>query len=361
MPTAHHRLTADRARRSWRALFPAAALLLTAGCTAATPNALGPQGPAAGEIARLWWILFAMGAAIYVLVVVLVLAALFRRRARRAGGADGAAITPPAALPATADERGRSRAYNGFVVFGGIVMPVVVLSLVLFFTVTTLRALSAPETRPEDTIRLIGRQWWWEVGYPERNIVAANEMHIPVGRPVRIELESADVIHSFWVPELHGKLDMIPGKRNVLWIQADRPGEYLSLCAEFCGTQHAKMLLVVVAEEEEEYEAWLARQAQPIAPPSDPLLARGQEVFLAANCVECHTVRGTHATGNLGPDLTHVGSRRTLAAGTEPNTLGSLSGWIVDAQHVKPGNLMPTSPMPADDLTALAAWMFSLK
>jgi cytochrome c oxidase subunit 2 len=333
-----------------------AATLALAACTPATPNSLNPQGPAAAEIARLWWILFAMGAAIYLLVVALVILVVVRRR-REHPVAPGETSARAAALEA--DERERSHAR--WVVWGGIVLPVVVLSLVLFFTVTTLRALSAPETRDEDTIRLVGRQWWWEVLYPVRNVVAANEIHIPVGRAVRIELESADVIHSFWVPELHGKLDMIPGKRNVIWIQADRPGEYLSLCAEFCGTQHAKMLLIVVAEAEEEYEAWLAQQAQPIAPPADALLARGQEVFLAANCVECHTVRGTHATGNLGPDLTHVGSRRTLAAGTEPNTLGSLAGWIVDAQHVKPGNLMPTSPMPPDDLTALAAWMLSLK
>lgn len=306
------------------------------------PSVLEPQGPAAAAIAGLWWILLAAGSAIFVLVMVLLLIGLLRRRRD--------------ANPLSAPPSGQ-----GMIVLGGIVMPVVVLSGVLALTVNTLLALSAPAQSDENVVEVIGHQFWWEVRYPQHTVLTANEIHIPVGTPVRVHLSSVDVIHSFWVPELHGKLDMIPGQTNSFWFQADRPGEYKGLCAEFCGAQHAKMLFLVVAQPQEEFEAWLQHQQQPAILPSEPQAQRGLEVFLSAGCIECHAVRGTDATGNLGPDLTHVASRRTLGAGSLPNNPGNLAGWIADPQHIKPGNLMPDSPVTGEDLQSLLAYMQTLQ
>jgi cytochrome c oxidase subunit 2 len=192
-------------------------------------------------------------------------------------------------------------------------------------------------------------------------LLTANYIHIPAGVPVRVHLGSQDVIHSFWVPELHGKLDMIPGQTNSFWLQADNPGEYKGICAEFCGTQHAKMLFLVVAQPPDEFAAWLEQQQQPAAVPAEPLAQQGLQVFLTGGCVECHAVRGTDATGNLGPDLTHIASRRTLGAGILPNNPGNLGGWIADPQHIKPGNLMPDSPLTGEELQALLAYMATLR
>jgi cytochrome c oxidase subunit 2 len=237
----------------------------------------------------------------------------------------------------------------------------VVLSGVLALTVNTLLALSAPAEADDTVVEVIGHQFWWEVRYPQHNVLTANEIHIPAGVPVRVHLGSQDVIHSFWVPELHGKLDMIPGQTNSFWLQADNPGEYKGICAEFCGTQHAKMLFLVVAQPPDEFAAWLEQQQQPAAVPAEPLAQQGLQVFLAAGCVECHAVRGTDATGNLGPDLTHIASRRTLGAGILPNNPGNLGGWIADPQHIKPGNLMPDSPLTGEELQALLAYMATLR
>jgi cytochrome c oxidase subunit 2 len=306
------------------------------------PSVIDPQGPAAAHIANLWWILLAAGTIIFVLVMVLLLIGLLRRRQD-----PNTLAAPPSG--------GR------MIVLGGIVMPVVVLSGVLALTVNTLLALSAPAAADDYVVEVIGHQFWWEVRYPDHTVLTANEIHIPAGRPVQVHLASQDVIHSFWVPELHGKLDMIPGQTNSFWLQADSPGEYKGLCAEFCGTQHAKMLFLVIAQPEEEFLAWLEHQRQPAAVPLEPLAQAGLEVFLSAGCIECHAVRGTDASGNLGPDLTHVASRRTLGAAIMPNNAGNLSGWIADPQHIKPGNLMPDSPLTGEELQALLAYMQTLQ
>jgi len=217
------------------------------------------------------------------------------------------------------------------------------------------------------TVRVIGRQWWWELRYPgtapDQQVVTANELHIPVGRPVLVELVSRDVIHSFWVPELHGKRDLVPGHDSTTYIQADRPGVFRGQCAEFCGAQHAQMGILVIAEPEDAFQAWLVRQRRP-APPPEALTAeaqRGRQLFLRGTCVMCHRVAGTPAGATMGPDLTHLGSRTTLGAGSLPNVRQHLRRWVTDAQSVKPGSHMPPVPLSAADQDSLLAFLEALR
>lgn len=334
----HHGLGAGR---RWGLVV---GLVLCAGCGASSPSILNPQGPAAAHITDLWWVLFWTATVVFVLVMGFLLLALFRRRGQE-------------------DEPARAEARYGtrIIVIAGIVLPALILLGVYAFTLTTLRALANPPIPEELTIHVIGRQWWWEVQYPAQQFATANEVHIPVGYPVRILLSSDNVIHSFWVPELHGKMDMIPGATNPFWLQADRAGVYWGECAEFCGVQHAKMNFLVIAHPPDEFLAWLEEQRQPAATPSDALAAQGEQVFLNTTCLQCHTIRGTQASGNLGPDLTHLASRRLLAAGAATNNIGNLSGWISDPQHIKPGNLMPPSQLSSTELRALVAYLATLK
>jgi cytochrome c oxidase subunit II len=315
--------------------------LLLAGCGGG-PSALNPKGPGAAHIANLWWILLTIGGIVYVVVIVFLLFALFRRR--------------------EGEQTGDSmRTGSRIVLYAGIIAPAVILLVVFGFTVATLNAISTPEIPEEYTVHVVGRQWWWEVRYPTQQFETANEIHIPVGQPVRVLLSAEDVIHSFWVPELHGKLDLVPGQTNEFWLQADQPGVYLGECAEFCGIQHAKMRFLVIAEPKEQYDAWLAAQQLPASEPTDSLALRGQDIFLNSTCITCHTVAGTEATGNLGPDLTHLASRRTLAAATVPNNHGNLGGWIADPQHLKPGNHMPPTELTGSELQALLAYLATLE
>lgn len=317
-------------------------LLLLNGCANA-PSILDPQGPAAARIANLWWLLFWMAMAVLVFVFAFLALALFRRR------------------PAEVDTQQAQRRGTRVIILAGVVMPAIILAVVYAGTLWTLRALATPAIPEELTIHVIGQRWWWEVQYPEQHFATANEIHIPVGQPVRIVLSSPNVIHSFWVPELHGKMDLVPGEVNSMWIQADQPGVYWGECAEFCGTQHAKMNFLVIAQSQEEYQAWLARQQQPAATPTDALALQGQQLFSSANCLYCHAIRGTDAVGNLGPDLTHLASRRTLAAAVVENNLGNLGGWITNPQHIKPGNLMPPSDLTSTELQALLAYLATLE
>jgi cytochrome c oxidase subunit 2 len=245
--------------------------------------------------------------------------------------------------------------------YGGVIAPAIVLLVVFGFTIATLRALAMPEIPAEYTVHVVGHQWWWEVRYPQQLVQTANEIHIPAGRPVRFILSADDVIHSFWVPELHGKLDLIPGQTNEFWLQAEQPGVYLGECAEFCGIQHAKMRFLVVAQTPAEFNAWLAAQRLPARPPQEPLAVSGQQVFLNSGCIYCHTIAGTQATGKLGPDLTHFASRQSLASATVPNNRGNLGGWIADPQHLKPGTQMPPTAISGDDLQALLAYLATLQ
>jgi cytochrome c oxidase subunit 2 len=211
-------------------------------------------------------------------------------------------------------------------------------------------------------IEVIGHQWWWEIHYSNQNFDTANEIHIPVGQPVTVHVTSADVVHSFWVPELHGKIDLIPGQTNTISLEADQAGVYRGQCAEFCGAQHAHMAILVIAEPAGQFSAWLDNQSRAgVEPAVGSLEQEGQQAFLGSACVYCHTIKGTNASGKVGPDLTHLGSRLTLGAGTLPNTPGNLAGWTINSQTIKPGNHMPPMDLSAVQVQALLAYLETLK
>jgi cytochrome c oxidase subunit 2 len=327
--------------------IPMVAACLIAGCEAdVRQSALHPAGPAAAEIAWLWWIMCGAFTAVFLLVLILLWMALARRTpSGTAETTSRAGAVPPL---------GR----NGFVIAGGIVLPVVVLVPLLILSLET----SAELRQPQDalTIRVVGKMWWWEVSYPEHGIITANEIHIPAGEKVRLELESTDVVHSLWVPNLNGKRDLIPGITNEFWLQADEPGLYRGQCAEYCGLQHANMVLYVVAHPTDEFRKWTEQRQPADTAPQDPVLSRGHDVFQSSGCAACHAVRGTAAAGKAGPDLTHFGSRRTVA-GVVPNNRGNLAGWIADPHAIKPGVKMPRTYLHADDLLALTSYLESLQ
>lgn len=319
---------------------------LVGGCTENTPALIRPQGEAAREINTLWWILFGMGTAVYLLVMAFVLFALFRRRSQADLSGD----------PQRNGVNGRRLIW-----FGGVIIPAVILAVTYGFTLDTMRDLRLPTSDDRLVIKVTGYQWWWQVVYPGENAITANEIYLPAGEEVLFELTSADVIHSFWVPELHGKMDLIPGITNTWKLQADEPGEYWGLCAEFCGMQHAKMLFLVVAVPPEEFDAWLEAQRQPAVAPTSQNTQAGLDIFLEEGCAECHAIRGTAAMGSLGPDLTHLASRLTLGAGSVTNNRGNLAGWIADPHGIKPGSLMPTSSLSGEALQSLVAYLESLE
>jgi cytochrome c oxidase subunit 2 len=254
------------------------------------------------------------------------------------------------------DERTGTR----WVVLGGLVVPALVVGALFTVSVRALSTLVAPPAEPAVAIEVMGHQWWWSVTYegPGEPFVTANEIHVPVGAAVRVRLRSADVIHSFWVPSLAGKLDLIPGNTTETWLQAERPGVYRGQCAEYCGLQHARMALLVVAQPPEEFEAWRTAQRRPAPAPTDPVAARGMALF-ARSCAGCHTVRGSFH-GRAGPDLTHLAGRRTLAAGMLDNVRGALAGWIANPQVLKPGSRMPHIALAGDDVLALVRYLEGL-
>jgi cytochrome c oxidase subunit 2 len=296
-------------------------------------SALNPQGPDAAVIAEISWVLFAGGAIIFAAVMALAAYAVFARR-------ENASRLSPRLL----------------VVGGGIVFPAVTLFALLVYSLARAAALHPAE----DTalrIEVVGEQWWWRVHYLDaegrRDFATANEIRVPVGRPVELLLTSGDVVHSFWVPVLAGKLDMIPGRTNRLRVRAERAGEFRGQCAEYCGGPHAFMALFFVAEAPASFERW-AQSQRGEALERNPLFE--------AQCGACHTVRGTPAAGTLGPDLTHVGGRISIGAGLLPNNAGALAGWIASSQHLKPGNLMPPfQHFSGAELRALAAYLEGLK
>jgi cytochrome c oxidase subunit II len=244
-----------------------------------------------------------------------------------------------------------------WILWGGVIIPAGILIFLLGLSIYGHRSLASPPGNPVLEIEVVGHRWWWEIRYVGEGFVEANEIHIPVGQPVTIHLTSNDVIHSFWVPQLTGKMDLNPGETNSIWIQADEPGIYRGLCAEFCGLQHANMQFLVVAESQGDFETWLDRTRQPAPAPQTAEAQLGEQVFMGSSCVYCHTIRGTNALAVVGPDLTHLASRLTLAAGIIDNNPGNLAGWILDPQHIKPGNLMPPTNMTGDELQALLAYL----
>lgn len=236
-----------------------------------------------------------------------------------------------------------------------------VIVLVLFGLTVQAMQKSDPPAAPEPDLVIIGHQWWWEIRDPKRGYIAANEIHIPVGRPISIRLDSADVLHEFWVPRLTRKMTTVPGAGNHVWMQADEPGVYQGVCSEFCGTQHAWMRFEVIAEPPEQYEAWVRQQQQAAPAPATPVAARGLQLFREMTCINCHTIKGAGGMSNAGPDLTHLASRRYLGSGLAPNTPENLRRWLIDPQAVKPGVLMPNFKLSDEQLDQLLAYLQSLK
>jgi len=317
-------------------------------------SALDSAGPQAARLAHVTWGFLAVCAIVYVTVVGLLLVALIRRRKSDASSEGGQPF----------DERRRMTA----VAVGGALTTLTLVALMIV-SVRGGEGLN-PMRGAHDvvTVRVIARQWWWEFQYPGSSpddlVVTANELHIPVGRPVLLELISRDVIHSFWVPSLHGKRDLIPGHDSTTYIQADQPGVFRGQCAEFCGAQHAKMGFLVVAEAPVTWQTWLQRQRLPAAP-GEALTStterHGRELFLHGTCPMCHAVSGTTAGATMGPDLTHVGGRFTVGAGSVENVEQHLTSWVANAQSIKPGSRMPPTPLPPDDVRDLVAYLESLQ
>ncbi len=242
---------------------------------------------------------------------------------------------------------------------------VVILIVFLFTDFRLGRAISTIPAQTPLRVNVIGHQWWWEFQYPDSQpsnwITTANELHIPVGRPVVLNMSSPDVIHSFWVPNLSGKKDLIPGHKTETWIEADSAGVYRGQCAEFCGLQHAKMAMLVIAEPEAKFEQWQLASRASAAEPSDSTAKAGKQVFLTAGCAVCHSIGGTAAGATVGPNLTHFGSRHSIAAASLPNNRGNLGGWVLDPQRIKPGAMMPPNGLDPDQLNAILAYLEGLK
>jgi cytochrome c oxidase subunit 2 len=310
--------------------------VLLTGCDG-IQSALDPHSAHSQKVAEIWWVLFAGAVLIFVFVAAL-------------------------AVYALAPKHRSWIASRSFIVAAGAIFPVVTLSALLLYTFIAARDITAGADNAALKIEVVGEQWWWRVRYPDDVFVTANEIHIPVGQTVEFLLTTADVIHSFWVPNLAGKLDMVPGRVNRLRVQADREGVFRGQCAEYCGGPHAKMAFYVVAQPPEEFARWLANERAPARQRDNAFIARGEKLFLENACATCHAIRGTTAAGELGPDLTHFGSRMSLGAGILPNNVGTIAGWIASSQHLKPENRMPSfNVFEGDDLRALAAYLESLK
>lgn len=318
---------------------------LLAGCSG-WQSALDAHGPSAVSLKQLIILIVAVSSLVWMLVMITLIVALWRRREAQ-----------PAPSPGT--ERRMTVA-----VTGAVLATVLIIGTFTMISFLATRALGVAG-QDDLTIRVRGLQWWWGLEYigpnPSDRFETANELHIPVGRNVRLKLEGLDVIHSFWVPSLTGKQDLVPGRSNELTIRADNPGVYRGQCAEFCGMQHAHMALFVIAQPQDDFDRWSNAQRQAAPQPAEEELTAGLQTFLTKPCASCHTIRGTAAAGTRGPDLTHIGSRRTVAAGLFETTPGSLAAWIADPQTIKPGNNMPMVPLTPDELRTVSAYLASLK
>ena len=335
-------------RSPWRASAYLIPPLLLTGCSG-WQSALDVHGQSAISLKHLIVWIVVVCSIIWALVMIVLIFALWRRRR-----SDGLPFRPD---PAT--ERRMT-----IPVASAVTVSVIIIGAFTLASFNTTRALNVGGS-DDFIIKIRGLQWWWDVEYPgsspEQRFQTANEIHIPVGRNVRFQLEGIDVIHSFWVPSLAGKQDLIPGRPNELSVRAERPGVYRGQCAEFCGMQHAHMAFFVIADEPSVFEQWLRAQRALAAPSSDAEVLAGQQVFLSKSCAACHMIRGTSATGTTGPDLTHVGGRQYIAAGLLETTRGSLAAWIADPQTLKPGNNMPMVPLSSEELRSVSAYLASLK
>ena len=313
---------------------------------AVVAQALDPEGPVAESAAGLWWLMLALGAAIFVIFAVVLAVGLFRPR------------------PGDAPEAGPqpARRFGPWMVGGGVALPLVVITVVFGATVRAMRTVPTAAPPGALVVEIVGYQWWWEVRYPDEGITTANEMHIPVGRPVALRLTSADVIHSFWVPALGGKLDLLPDRTNTLVLEADEPGRHLNRCAEFCGLQHTLMGMDVVAEAPEAFAAWVADRQAPAIDPTETIAQRGRDVFSGAGgCASCHAVQGTGADGRKGPDLTHIASRASIGAAAAPNTPEHRARWVSDPHTIKRGVAMPRADLSEEELHAVLAYLGTLR
>ena len=334
-------------------IYAALGLALCSSACGGIHNALNPSGPQAQNLSRLWWLFFSVCSVVFVIVMIAVLLSLRNRT--------GEPALPPTIEPPAEQERKRRN-----VVVSAVTLTIIILFVFLIASFSAGRSLTAELAHKNGlTVEIIGHQWWWEVRYDDVDasnvFTTANEIHIPVGVPVTFSLKGADVIHSFWVPNLSGKKDLIPGKINTMWLQADKPGVYRGQCAEYCGLQHARMALWVVAEPQEQFNAWRQGQVQTSIPPATDSQKRGQQVFLTSTCVMCHAINGTPAGSNIGPNLTHVASRNMIAAATLVNTREHLAQWIKDPQSFKVGARMPQNNLSDADLQALVDYLQSLK
>ena len=340
-------------RRTWRGRIAAAALLLPtllAGC-GGSQNTLAPHSHAASDISNLFWVMTGIAFGGLALVTGLLVWAWVTRR-RRGFRATDPADPHPGEKPAW------------FVVIGGgVVFPLmVILALFIVGDWAVLNVTQAPAASSTAmTVDAVGHQWYWAFRYPGTKVVTADELHIPVDTRVNLVATTADVIHSFWVPELNRKIDTIPGRQNRILLYADKVGVYRGQCAEFCGLQHAHMGMLVFVQPKTQFRAWLRKQSAPAPAPTTALARRGEDAFLSGPCSSCHAIRGTSARGFVGPDLTHLASRTTLAGVLIPNSRSYLARWIVDSQHLKPGNQMPDFHLTGSKLDALVAYLEGLR
>jgi cytochrome c oxidase subunit 2 len=320
------------------------ACLVLAGC-GGEQSTLNSRSRQASDISTLWWWMLAVAAAVFLGAVVMLGIGYLRR-------------SP--GLPFVGEREGVA---TGLVVVFGMAIPIVILvALFIVANLTVMNATSAPKAGSTAmTIRVIGHQWFWEVRYPGTPAVTANEIHIPTDTRVNVRVTTDDVIHSFWVPQLNRKIDLIPGRGNRVLLETGTPGVYRGQCAEFCGLQHAHMGLSVFAQRPERFRAWLANEARPRVAPANAVARSGERAFMSNQCASCHTLRGTAATGRVGPDLTHVGSRATIAAETLVNNPDNLARWVRDPQSIKPGAKMPGLHLTPGQLGAIVPYLEGLK
>ena len=321
-------------------LSTAAVLLTPSPAQAEGASILRPASPNASEIRSLAFYVLLIVSGIFLVVEGLLIASIVRFRNR-----------PESEVPQTHGNRRLETVWT--------LIPAILVIVIFALTVNTMQALDLPGG--EVQVEVTGHQWWWEVRYPGTEAVVANEIHVPVQRGIGVTLTSADVIHSFWVPQIGGKTDLVPGHTNHTSFLAATPGRYHGECAEFCGLQHAGMRFWRVVYKAADFSAWLNHPAEPAAEPTEPQAVAGKEVFLSMPCGGCHAIRGTEARGNIAPDLTHVGSRLSLAAGTLDNTSENLRRWLRDPQAVKPGNKMPTPQLTNEQLDQLTAYLEGLE
>jgi cytochrome c oxidase subunit 2 len=308
-----------------------------------TSNALDPQSPQARAIYDLGIVATIVFVLIFVVVTGGIVYAIFRFRGREGE-------------PDPTQFAGSEKVE--------IIWTVIPFLIVVFLFVMTLRGMNRadPPPAPSPDLVVTGHQFWWQVDYPRSGVITANEIHIPAGKPLSVRLESKDVLHEFWVPKLTRKMSNVPGQPNHIWLQADKPGTYIGQCSEFCGTQHAWMRILVVADEPSKFEEWQRAQLQPGQAPTSDATVKGLALFKTSTCINCHAVRGVAGADlRVAPDLTHVGSRRQLASGVIDNTPANMRLWLKSPQHVKPGALMPDFTLTDEQLDQLSAYLSSLR